>query len=78
MRPVVSALHEKYADEVYFILADTSTEKGSNLARAYQIRVTPTVILFDRDGSEAERFTGLQTKSSLGNRLQAVLDGEDG
>lgn len=61
MVPVLTALENQYPD-VFIAKVNAAYEK--ELAEKYQIRSTPTVILF-KNGEEAVRFSGAKRKEEL-------------
>jgi len=58
-RPTVSAMKEIYGDRVDFIEIDVRDTKNKDKVIKYKVRSTPTFIMFDSDGIESSRFSGI-------------------
>jgi thioredoxin 1 len=64
--PVIEELAEKYKGSV--TVAKVNIDEESGLAARYNVMSIPTVILF-KDGVEAKRFVGVQTKEKYEHAL---------
>ena len=62
---------EKLAEEGYQAGKVNVDEEGS-LAAAYGVMSIPTLIIF-KDGKEADRMVGLQSKDALESRIKALM-----
>ena len=63
MAPILNELKEEYAGRAAVITIDYTKE--AQLAARFNPRVTPTLILFDRDGKEVKRHEGVTDKKSI-------------
>ena len=72
MEPVVSEVGLEHQDT--FTIARIDLDENNEIPQKYQIRATPTYIVF-RDGEVIERFTGAMSKEKfLENILNAIND----
>ena len=72
MEPVVSEVGLEHQDT--FTIARIDLDENNEIPQKYQIRATPTYIVF-RDGEVIERFTGAMSKDRfLENILNAIND----
>ena len=62
---------DKLAEEGYQAVKINVDEEGS-LAAAYGVMSIPTLIIF-KDGKEADRMVGLQSKDVLESKLKALM-----
>ena len=60
--PIVDEISEEVGETA--IIGKLNTESAMDIARQFGIMSIPTVIVF-RNGQPAERFTGVQDKSTL-------------
>ncbi|MFO7637922.1 MAG: thioredoxin family protein [bacterium] len=68
-KPIIEELKEEYAGVVDIIAVDVD-EQGE-MAKQYDIKVIPTLVMLDAGGSEVERLTGLTQKDKLVERFRA-------
>ena len=73
MTPIVDGLAEKYQAEVVTKRINANEGEGPGIMRAYEVRWHPTVLIFDRQGQEVQRFTGPQSAEASEEVLQATL-----
>ncbi|MBQ8356275.1 MAG: thioredoxin family protein [Clostridia bacterium] len=71
MSPILAALEERYPEELYIAKVNVAYEK--KLVEEYQIRSTPTFLLF-KDGEIADRFSGIRKKEDLEKVIEANRD----
>ena len=71
MEPVVSEVGLKHQDT--FTIARIDLDESNEIPQRYQIRATPTYIVF-RDGEVIGRFTGAMPKDRF---LQNILNAID-
>lgn len=72
MEPVVSEVGLEHQDT--FTIARIDLDENNEIPQKYQIRATPTYIVF-RDGEVIERFTGAMSKEKfLEHILNAIND----
>ena len=74
MKPVVTAVALKYRDIFTFAKLDVNTE--SQKTREYNIRGTPTYIVF-RAGEIAGAFAGAMPSDALAERILGILEPEE-
>ncbi len=65
--PIVESLAGSVGESA--VIAKCNTEDSSKTAEEFNILSIPTLIIF-KDGTAAERFTGLQSKESLETALK--------
>ncbi|MDO9549168.1 MAG: thioredoxin domain-containing protein [Candidatus Marinimicrobia bacterium] len=58
MQPVMKAIEEKYPEQVKITFYDVWTKEGKPYAQQYKIRVIPTQVFLDSNGSEFFRHEG--------------------
>jgi thioredoxin-like negative regulator of GroEL len=75
MRPIVDGLAERYQAEVVTKRINANEGEGPGIMRAYGIRGHPTVLIFDRQGREVERFSGPQPVEVIEQILQETIQG---
>lgn len=68
------ALKEKYRDKVAFIVADTTTPEGNDLAVEYDIYYIPAFFITNGKGQEVFNDVGLQSKGKLDNYLAKAVE----
>ena len=73
MTPIVDGLAEKYQAEVVTKRINANEGEGPGIMRVYGIRGHPTVLVFDRQGQEAGRFTGPQPAETIEKMLEESL-----
>lgn len=67
MAPVLNDLADDLGGEAF--VGKVNVEQQQELARRYQIRNIPTMILF-RNGKEVNRFVGVKTKDYLSQQIK--------
>ena len=65
MQPIMEDIKKEYKDQVKVIFYDVWTESGRPYAQKYQIRVIPTQVFLDKDGTEYYRHEGFFPKEDL-------------
>jgi thioredoxin-like negative regulator of GroEL len=75
MMPIVDGLVEKYEANVVTKQINANEGAGPGIMRAYGIRGHPTLLIFDRQGQEAQRFTGPQPVEVIEKVLQETIQG---
>ena len=69
-RPTVSAMKDKYSDQVKFITVNVKDSESMDLVLKYKVRSTPTFIMFSSGGTEKTRFSGLaRSKIMQSNKI---------
>ncbi len=74
MRPVVAEVALEYRDTFSFVKLDVNTQPEKT--REYQIRGTPTYILFE-GGELIGGFAGAMPKAELVQRILGILEIEE-
>lgn len=70
IEPLLSEAARLYDGKVRFGKVDTSTQ--APIARSYQVRAIPTLLLFDK-GEVVGNLVGLQSKANILGLLQKVV-----
>ena len=65
MQPVMKAVEDEYGDQVTVVFHDVWTNEGQPYAAKFGIRVIPTQIFLDRNGTEYFRHEGFFPKEQL-------------
>lgn len=68
-KPIIEELKKEYAGVVDVIAIDV--DQDGELAKRYEVKVIPTLVMLDAAGNEVERFTGLTQKDKLVERFRA-------
>mmetsp|Transcript_70945 Transcript_70945/g.112124 ORF Transcript_70945/g.112124 Transcript_70945/m.112124 type:complete len:545 (+) Transcript_70945:40-1674(+) len=63
--------------DVPVVKVDVSTESGGNLAQEYDVRSTPTLMLFKGDAAIRAKYTGHRDMSSMSDWLGYKVEGEN-
>ena len=74
MKPVVTAVALEYRDTFTFAKLDVNTQRQKT--REYQIRATPTYIVF-RDKEVIGTFVGAMPRTQLVQRILGILGIEE-
>ena len=72
-RPTVSAMKEIYGDKVDFIEIDVRDTENKDKIIKYKIRSTPTFVMFDSDGIESSRFSGIAKSRIMQPNIDAII-----
>ena len=65
MQPIMKEIEEEYKGQVRVVFYDVWTSEGKPYARKYGIRVIPTQVFLDKDGTEYFRHEGFFAKDEL-------------
>ncbi len=65
MQPIMKEVEEEYKGQVRVVFYDVWTSKGRPYAQKYGIRVIPTQVFLDKDGTEYFRHEGFFAKDEL-------------
>lgn len=65
MQPVMKAIEQEYAGQVKVVFHDVWTAEGKPFGARYQIRVIPTQVFLDKNGTEYYRHEGFFPKAEL-------------
>ena len=65
MQPIMKEIEQEYAGSVKVVFHDVWTEAGKPYSKKYGIRVIPTQVFLDKDGTEYFRHEGYFPKDEL-------------
>ena len=65
MQPIMKEIEEEYKGQVKVVFYDVWTSEGKPYARKYGIRVIPTQVFLNKDGTEYFRHEGFFAKDEL-------------
>jgi thioredoxin 1 len=65
MQPIMKEIEQEYAGKVKVVFHDVWTDEGKPYGKQYGIRVIPTQIFLDKDGTEYFRHEGYCPKEEL-------------
>lgn len=65
MQPIMEEIEKEYSDQVKVVFHDVWTEKGRPYADKYGIKLIPTQIFLDKNGTEYFRHEGYFPKEEL-------------
>lgn len=68
--PIIEKLADKFAGKA--VIAEADVDENREAASAFNIQSIPTLVLF-KDGSEIERFVGLQSQETLTGIIEKVV-----
>lgn len=71
MQPVMKAIEKKYGDQIKVIFYDVWTDEGRPYAKTYDIRLIPTQVFLNREGSEILRHEGFFPEEEIDKFLQS-------
>jgi thioredoxin-like negative regulator of GroEL len=77
MTPIVDGLAEKYQEQVVTKRINANEGTGPQIMRAYQLPGHPTVIIFNDQGQEVQRFVGPQPVEAIEKVLQETVEEEN-
>ena len=73
-RPTVSAMKDKFSDQVDFIAVNVKESEAMDLVLKYKVRSTPTFIMFGSDGLEKTRFSGLARSKIMQESIEMIIE----
>tara|TARA_Y100000817_G_scaffold272252_1_gene231332 strand:+ start:268 stop:753 length:486 start_codon:yes stop_codon:yes gene_type:complete len=73
-RPTVSAMKDKFSDQVDFVAVNVKESEAMDLVLKYKVRSTPTFIMFGSDGLEKTRFSGLARSKIMQESIEMILE----
>jgi thioredoxin 1 len=71
MQPVMSAIEEKYGDQIKVIFYDVWQADQKKYAKEYGISLIPTQVFLDENGKEFHRHQGFYPESEIDKVLQS-------
>ena len=72
-RPTVSAMKEMYSGEIEFITVNVKDLESMELIKKYNVRSTPTFIMFNSEGIEKTRFSGLARSKIMQTNIEMII-----
>jgi thioredoxin-like negative regulator of GroEL len=69
----VSALQKQYEGQVNIIMVNVDAQETSAFLAKYNVRATPTFVLFDPHGQVAAEFAGWPGSSAVARSFDQVL-----
>ncbi len=76
-KPTVSAMKDKFSDQVDFITVNVKESEAMDLVIKYKVRSTPTFIMFGSDGLEKTRFSGLARSKIMQTSIEMIIENWD-
>ena len=73
-RPTVSAMKELYSGEIDFITVNVKDSESMELIKKYNVRSTPTFIMFSSEGIEKTRFSGLARSKIMQSNIEMIIE----
>lgn len=73
-RPTVSAMKKMYENKVKFMSINVKESGSMELVRKYNVRSTPTFIMFNSDGEEITRFSGLARSKIMQSNIEMIIE----
>ena len=70
LAPMIEELAEEYKDKA--LIGKLDIDQNQDIASEYQVMSVPTLIFF-KDGKEADRIMGVQSKDALKEKLDTLL-----
>ncbi len=71
MQPVMSAIEEKYGDQIKVIFYDVWQADQKKYAKEYGINLIPTQVFLDENGKEFHRHQGFYPEAEIDKVLQS-------
>ena len=65
MMPIMKEIETEYGDQVKVVFHDVWTPEGKPFSQKYKIRLIPTQVFLDKDGTEFFRHEGFFPKEEL-------------
>lgn len=72
MTPVVDGLQQRYESSISFIRVNAGEGNARSVLESLRVRGHPVIILFDREGRESARFTGVVDEETVTTALERV------
>lgn len=73
-RPTVTAMKDMYENKIKFITVNVKESKSMELVKKYNVRSTPTFIMFGSDGIEKTRFSGLARSKIMQSNIEMIIE----
>ena len=72
MAPKVSALKDKYEDEINFVFLNVDNPRWENYIRSYDVNGIPQINLFDKKNNLKSTFIGMQDEFKIDEYLNNI------
>jgi|TARA_B110000438_G_scaffold293600_1_gene333733 thiol-disulfide isomerase/thioredoxin len=72
-KPTVSAMKDLYGDKVKFVEIDVTKQEFKDDAREYGVSSTPTFVMFNADGEEKYRFSGIAKSRIMDPEIKKLI-----
>ena len=73
-KPTVSAMKDLYGSKVKFVEIDVTKQEFKDDAREYGVSSTPTFIMFNTDGEEKYRFSGIAKSRIMSPEIKKLIE----
>ena len=67
-------MKELYSDKIKFITVNIKDSESMGLIKKYNVRSTPTFIMFNSEGIEKTRFSGLARSKIMQTNIQMIIE----
>lgn len=74
MDQLVDEIKPQFDDRINFIVVHIEKAEEKPVARKYNVQNLMTTVLFDKNGKERERFSGVVDKGVLTQKLESLTD----
>jgi len=71
MKPVMEAIENKYGDQINVVFYDIKRSDQKQYAQQYRIKLIPTQVFLDENGSELMRHEGFFAEEAIDTFLQS-------
>ena len=66
-------MKEMYSGEIEFITVNVKDSESMELIKKYNVRSTPTFIMFNSEGIEKTRFSGLARSKIMQTNIEMII-----
>ena len=73
-KPTVSAMKDLYGNKVKFVEIDVTKQEFKDDAREYGVSSTPTFVMFDAEGEEKYRFSGIAKSRIMDPEIRKLIE----
>ena len=74
MAPIVDGLEQQFSEQIAVKRINAEIGDGPAIMKAYRIPGHPVIMIIDPEGNEIQRLIGPQTKETLIEELQKILN----
>ncbi|WP_366922911.1 thioredoxin domain-containing protein [Metallumcola ferriviriculae] len=68
------ALHEKYNEQVQFIVVDVQSPQSAQLVQMFKVQYIPAIFFIDSQNRVEEMIVGDTTKDKLESNIKKIID----